>query len=418
MFYSKLYTLFRHKYLILVLLLWGCSSDPGDSPVVIEDDPDEVTITFSAGNASTLTRATTFTAGTPLKIYVYRHSGSTVDFSAAPYKVVEGETTSDVVDGLSAVKLTGGNITEDGRLTVRSNNTYDFIVVINASASVSSGTTPNLGTLSSGILTGFLHGSDILAGRKEKYIAADGSTANITFTGYGADAQGNLPHLCCAVVTEARATEDLISYLLKDGGGQFVYEVAGMDFKQCLPKSANLSFSGDPLALTVVGSGYNTSYSASILGEQKVVTNTSDVAVSRDCILLPYPLREGGDHNTMNIDFRLRVNGGEALFQATNIHVPEFEPGYRYRFIVEMDEPDDSGGDGVIKLLLSVESWSAVNWYSGMGEGETQVLMLLSLGSWSSVAWQSAMGGGDTGGMLLATVGGWNSITWGSQMGE
>jgi hypothetical protein len=406
MFYNCLYTLFRHKYLILVLLLWGCSSDTGDSPVVIEDDPDEVTVTFSAGNSSVLTRAP-FSENTPLKIYVYRGS----DFSVAPYKVVEGKTGGEVANGLFSVTLTGGDLTDDDRLTVRGGNTYNFVVVVNAS---SGATASNLGALSSGVLTGFSHGMDILAGKKTLSVGLGQPNVDVTFTEYGA-VDGKLPHLCCAVLTEARATSALIDKMKKDGGGTFKYAVAGMDFKQCLPKSANLSFSGNPMALTVVGS--STNYSASILGEEKEVNLVSDVARSAQSILLPYPLRTE-TYNTLNIDFRLRINGGETLFEAPGIQAPPFEPGYLYRFIVEMDyeaPPDDY----VIKLLLSVEPWSSVSWQSTMGGSEdTESLMLLSLGSWSSVSWQSAMGSGSTGSMLIVSVSGWSGVTWASHMGD
>lgn len=408
MFYNCLYTLFRHKYLILVLLLWGCSSDTGDSPVVIEDDPDEVTVTFSAGNSSVLTRAP-FSENTPLKIYVYRGS----DFSVAPYKVVEGKTGGEVANGLFSVTLTGGDLTDDDRLTVRGGNTYNFVVVVNAS---SGATASNLGALSSGVLTGFSHGMDILAGKKTLSVGLGQPNVDVTFTEYGA-VDGKLPHLCCAVLTEARATSALIDKMKKDGGGTFKYAVAGMDFKQCLPKSANLSFSGNPMALTVIGTA--ASYSASILGEEETVTDPEVVATSAQGILLPYPLRTGTTYNTLNIDFHLRVNGGGVLFEASNVQVPEFKPGHRYRFIVEMDYtvPPDGEGD-VITLLLSVEPWSSVSWQSPMGGDDSmQSLMLLSLGSWSSVSWQSPMGGDSTGSMLIASVGGWSSATWASQMG-
>ena len=413
MFYHCLYTLFRHKYLILVLLLWGCSSDPGDSPIVVGDDPDEVTVTFSAGNSSTLTRAP-FPADTPLKIYVYRSDGG---FSAAPYKIVEGKTGSTADSGLSSVILTGGNVTDgagDAKLlTVRGGVVYDFIVVVNASSGAQ---LSGLGTLNSGMLTGFSHGADILSGRQTVNVAYGTQEVVVTFKdSYGADAQGNLPHLCSAVVTEARATQTFIDYIKTKG--DFNYQVAGMDFKNCLPKSANLSFSGNPMALTPIGSA--TSYSASILGEVKTVTATADVATSADGVLLPCPLQVSGrNYNVMSIDFRLRVNGGEVTFSTTNVQVPEFKPGYRYRFIVEMDKEADQE-DGVVKLLLSVESWSAVSWDAAIGgSGDTEVLMLVTLGSWSSVSWQSPMGGDGTDNLLIAGVSGWSSVTWASQMGE
>jgi hypothetical protein len=413
MFYHCLYTLFRHKYLILVLLLWGCSSDPGDSPIVVGDDPDEVTVTFSAGNSSALTRAP-FSEGDTLKIYVYRSGG----FSAAPYKVVEGKTGDAGSEQLSPVILTGGDITagDDGvnRLTVRGDFTYDFIVVVNASPGAQ---LSDLGTLNSGMLTGFSHGADILSGRAQKVVALGESPVEVKFTEYGAD-DGNLPHLCSAVVTEARVTEAFITYVKSLYSNKFDYQVAGMDFRNCLPKSANLSFSGDPMALTVLGSA--TSYSASILGDEVEVDDKGDKAESEVGVLLPCPLQAPGirNYNVMSIDFRLRVNGAEVTFPAANVHVPEFKPGYRYRFIVEMDKDNDMN-KGKVNLLLSVESWSAVSWDAVIGGGEDdEVLMQVTLGSWSSVSWQSVMGDGGTDKWFVAGVSGWSSATWMSEMGE
>jgi len=403
-----------------VSFLWGCSSDtPGDNPVVIpEEDPDEVVVTFSTGNSPTLSRAA-FDEGTPVKVFVFRRSQSapgSTNFLAAPYKIVEGTTSG--TGALSSLTFTGGDITErDGSsekmLTVRAGYTYDFIAVVNAT---SGATMANFGTLSSGVLTGFNHGSDILSGRKEGVIVNGQSTVDITFTEFGADA-GNLPHLGSAVITEARATNDLITHLTKDGGS-FRYAVAGMDFKQCLPQSANLPFASNPVAYTIQASGYTSSYSASILGTEVVVTSSSNVAISQNAILLPYPLRYSDkSYNSMTIDFRLRVNGGEVIFSAANIQVPAFNPGYRYRFIVEL-EHDPEVEEGIVNLYLSVEPWDSTTWQSGMGEGEdTESLMMVSLGSWSSVTWRSGMGGSSTNDMIIASVSGWSSTTWASYMG-
>lgn len=410
--------IFKYIFFVVVLLLWGCSSGVGDSPVVpgVEDD-EEVTVTFSTGNSTAVTR-TAFPNGTLVKVYVFRRpsSSSEANLSAAPYKVAEGYTSGTTEGGLSGVTFTGGDITEDKRLTVRSGYKYDFVAVVNASTGAK---ISDMGALSSGMLTGFTHGSDILSGRKEGVEVAPGAIVNVTFTEYGAEA-GNLPHLCSAVCTEAHATQLLIDYLIEEGGS-FKYAVSGMDFKQCLPRSANLPFGGNPMALSVQAAGYTTSYSVSALGDEQTVTDISDVAASDIVVILPYPSRYADadkTYNIMNIDFRLRVNGGEVIFSAVGVQTPAFEPGYRYRFIVELDKDPDVV-EGKVNLLLSIEPWSSAGWESGMGgQDETVNKLVVGLGSWSSVSWQSGMGGGSTGSMIITSVAGWRSTSWTSIMGE
>lgn len=397
-------------WLLFVSFLLGCSSDNGEPLWGGEDGEDEpdVVVTFSTGNSSTITR-TAFADGTPVKMYVYRRSSSGIDLSTAPYKIAEGHTASG--DGVvSDVVFTGGNITDEGQLTVRGNSNYDFVVVVNASPNAKF---TDFGVLGLGILSGFGHGSDILSGRKENVRVNGQESINVVFTEYGADAQGRLPHLCSAVCTEGRVTGALLNHL----GGQLRYAVAGMDFTKCLPQSANLPFGGNPMALSVQAAGYTTSYSAAVLGNEVIVNDVARVAESSNGILLPCPLRfVGQDYNSMNIDFRLRVNGGEVLFQAPGVLTPPFRPGYRYRFIVELDY--DPSNNGSVNLYLSVEPWNSTSWENGMGEGEnTESSVILSLGSWSSVAWESSMGGED-GSMVITSVAGWRSASWSSIMGE
>ncbi|MDR3117951.1 MAG: hypothetical protein LBU44_00770 [Mediterranea sp.] len=403
MFNNCLHTLFRHRYLILVLLLWGCSSDPGDSPIPIEEDPEEVAVTFSVGH---LTRAD-FPEDTPLKIYVFRRAiASAPDFSVTPHRIVIGKTSEKNV---VLEKLENGTVLTDGILMVRYGYKYDFVAVVNATP-----TAKDFGTFSfsSGALTGFTHGTDILAGKVEGAEASGNPTINVEFNKFGAVA-GELPHLCSAVCVEARITEDFFKeFITKPATAtSFKYAVAGMDFKSCLPRRASLPFSGDPIALNVIGSGYTTSYSVSFSGTEVEVDDKDDKATSDDGIILPYSV--GRIYNTLNLDFRLRVNDGETTLEAQNVQAPPFEPGYRYRFIVELDGLSDK-----INLYLSREPWSSIAWQSGMGETDTQNPTIFSLGSWSSVSWQTGMGGSDNNNMFLVSASGWNSATWASQMGD
>lgn len=408
-------------YMILAALLWGCSSDSGNEPPVIED-PDDVTVIFTAGNSATTTASSriAFPVNTPVKIYVYRRSGTSTqpNFLAAPYKVVEGVTagTGTGASDLSTVTFTGGDITSDKKLTVRGGYKYDFIAVVNATPKA---TISDMGTLGAGVLTGFIHGTDLLAGCSIGTGVSGGSgTTEVKFTGYGADANGNLPHLGSAMRTTAKVTEEFLDFMLNTGDKFLNYGVSGMDFKQCLPKSANLPFGGTAMAYQVQGSGYTTSYSVNSPGTIVSMTEVTDVALSNDAVILPFPLRYSDKtYNTIDVDFRLSVNGGEVTFSAAGVQVPEFKQGYRYNFIVELDKDPDVVA-GKVNLYLSIEPWSALTWESGMGEGDTENFGVFSLGSWSSVSWQSGMGAGSDNSLMITSVAGWSSVTWTSHIGN
>jgi hypothetical protein len=179
------------------------------------------------------------------------------------------------------------------------------------------------------------------------------------------------------------------------------------------------------MALTVIGSGYSSSYEVSNKGREVTVLSVDSIAESEDGILLPYPglnktIKNGKDYyyNVLNIDFLLQVNGGGVTFSATNVQVPEFKPGHHYRFIVELDY-DPTVQKGVVHLLLSIERWSSASWQSAKGGDVTGNLMQCSLGSWSSVSWRSAKGGAnDAANMLITSVSGWSSVTWVSDKGK
>lgn len=411
---SRKYTLITFGYCLALMLCWGCSTDlpdASDNPDVPIDDDSEVVVTFSTGNGAAHTR-TCFSEGTPVKIFIYQHQSGGVNLAGVPYKTVEGKTegVGDSNSQLSSVVLTGGDLSNGNYLTVRSGKTYEFIVVVSATTGAK---LTDIGFPASGIITGFTHGSDILAGREQVTVAYGTKNLAVTFKSNGADSQGNLPHLGSAVCIQGRVTEKLLKEL---NTGSVSFAIAGMDFKQCLPKSANLSFTGSSPALIVQGVGFNTSYSANVLTTPVNIDNTESVT-SANGYLLPYPLQNTLGYNVLNIDFRLRVNGGEVVFQAPGLQTPSFDPGYRYKFIIELDY-EAPEKEGVVNLYLSIEPWSSLSWQSGMGESdETDNLMLLSLGSWSSVTWHSGMGAEDTSDKIITSVSGWKSATWISQMG-
>lgn len=419
---SRKYRLRAMSWLLFMsLLLVGCSSDSGDIPWLGEEEEGEFTdvvVTFSAGNSSTVTRAP-FEDGTPIKLFVYRRaSGGGMNYSTTPYKIVEGRTDNSPGATLSNVTFTGGDITSEGKLTVRTNSTYDFVVLANATPGA---TFAEFGSLSSGMLMGLTHGRDLLSGRAEGIEAVVGKkNINVTFTEGGAD-NGLLPHLCSAVCVEAGVTSEFFNHFTEGGGKTLTYAVDGIDFNVCLPKSANLIFLGNPMALSILASGYNTSYSAYIPSGAVTIAKDNDVAKSEEGVVLPYPLRyPERNHNLLDIEFILRVNGAIVYFKAPGVESPAFEPGYRYRFVVKMDYNEHSGDE--MHLYLVVQPWDSVSWSSGMGEGkdyDPESDVVFSLGSWSSITWESGMGaGGDDGDMIITSVAGWRAISWSSVMGN
>lgn len=397
-------------YSLALMLCWGCSdgsTDNPEDPDLTDEDASEVVVTFSTGNGMTHTRVP-FNDKIPVKIFIYQHqSQGGANLKGIPYKIVEG-VTDGIVNDLSIVSLTGGDIT-DGVLTVRSGKRYDFVAVVNAAPEAK---LTDIGFPSLGVLSGFTHGADILAGREEQYVAYGMKNLVVTFNSNGSD-QGNLPHLGSAVCMQGAVTSELWDHL----NGSISFAVVGMNFKQCLPKSANLSFADNPFAMAVQGVGFNTSYFADLLTAPVDISSVSESVTSVNGYLLPYPLLNGAlQHNVLNIDFHLRVNDGEVVFQAPGIRTPSFDPGYRYKFIIELDY--ETGTNGVVNLYLSVEPWSVVSWESGMGEDDNESLMMLKLGSWSSVTWTSPMGDDNSTSKIITSVSEWKSTTWMSQMGK
>jgi hypothetical protein len=368
-----------------MVLLWGCSSDPG----ITEDDPDEVAVTFSAGEV--VTRAN-FQEGVSLKIFVYDRAADAPnpDFLQPPYKIVKGK-----INDVNGVEFTGGDISlPDNRLTVRKNSTYDFVIVVNGSVDAE-----NLGKLeplNAGFLTGFSNGTDVLSGWRKATSGLSGFT--VVFD--------DLPHLCSAVRTEINVNANLITsnYVTSCG-------IDGVRFKECLPAGSELHFSGP--TLTVDNTSYAASYVAPGVNSGTVnntVPGTSNVVTSADGFLLPFPLiYSNRSYNIMNIDFHLQVNNVPVILYAPELQMPAFEAGKRYHFIIELAE-------GEIYLKLAIEDWSKVSWDGTMGGEGDKPFVQYTLGSWTVISWNAGMGGG-SGSTQVLTTGGWTGVTWTSNMG-
>ncbi len=386
-------------YLLLLLTLAsvvGCSKDEPSPP-----RGDEVAVRVNAGSMATYTRAALAEA-TPLTLYVYQRAvAAEMNLAAEPYKVAEAQSQS----GSNAINFTVGG----QPLTVESGHTYDFVIIANE---------PSQATNDKGILRGIGNGYDVMSGRLEGKEIGEGTTSvEIKFTEYGADADGNLPHLVSGVAVETQATNNFIDKLNGENDDQDVtMSVSHAIFKR-YPTSATMNFDSDPMVLNV--SGARGEYELYLGGESKTVTAESDVVTSDVGYLLPYATRTNADdeRNSVDIDFYIGVNGANLLLGATAVQLPPIKANYRYTFTTKMDADPTAGNDGKIDLYLTIEKWNGVDWESGMGTDSDTPAMLVKVGGWSSVSWSHGMGGDSDDDKLIFSVSGWSSVTWSSEMG-
>lgn len=389
--------------LLGLFVVAGCSkSDAPLPPPIVEG----VEVHLAAGSAAPMSRAA-FSEGTPVAVYIYqREVAGVMNLEAAPYKIATGETSSAASADRSAIVLTGGDVS-NGKLTLKTGYTYDFVMVVNPPSDPSK---LSVGAVNSGVMGAIPHGIDLLAGRKEGIAVTEGMTAiEIAFTEFGADEKGNLPHLCSGISIEANATQVLINKLADKGGLNL--SVASATFKR-VAAEGRFTFSSSPLAVVPNPMGYKSSFRMTANSEPVKITSPMQTVLYDKGILLPYPLLSSNNYNVIDIDFYLGVNGAEALLVAQSVQVPEFKAGYRYKFTVEMDKGNDND---VINLYLTVNKWDEASWDSGIGGDDTAQLRVL-VGSWKSVSWQSGIGGDDNDKLLLS-VRGWSSATWSSNIG-
>lgn len=434
-------------FILPALLLGGCSNE-GDGPADA-DNAGLVELRICAGGDAAATR-TAFSEGTPVEILAYARQKAAPDVEAfagpARVYVAEGTASGAKDDGASLSEVTVTRVNNEavanGRLLVEAGYTYDIVVLVNASPRKSytndDGTEKSkFGVLKGTYVSGFTHGSDILAGRATGVkVENTGGVlpVEVSFTGDGSDGQpdakGNLPHLGSAVKVEACLQQGVFDLLLDANKQSVSLGIDGVRFNYCLPASANLPLGGGDnprqMLYAVQSGGYNTSYTVEA-AESGVVSVTApydagspkaNVAVSGDGYLLPCPLKNGADgHNVMNLTFNLLIDGGGVALTANNVELPEFKPGYRYTFMVEFGvEPGTEKGK--INLLLGVERWNSISWTGAEGGYDAGDRVLVNVGGWNGITYQIAEGSYGDGDRLIISVGGFGSVSWGGSEGK
>lgn len=435
-------------FLLPAFLLGGCSNE-GDG-LTDAGDAGLVELRIRAGSDAAATRAA-FGEGTPVEILAYARQKATPEVEAfsgpARVYVAEGTASGAKGDGASLSEVTVARVNNEavanGKLLVEAGYTYDIVVLVNASPRKSytndDGTEKSkFGVLKGTYVSGFAHGSDILAGRATAVRAENTGgviPVEVSFTGDGTDGQpdagGNLPHLGSAVKVEARLQQGVFDLLLADDKQSVSLGIDGVRFNYCLPSSANLPLGGGDnprqMLYAVQVGGYNTSYTAEAV-ESGVVSVTApydesrpkeNAAVSGDGYILPCPLKNASDgHNVMNLTFNLLIDGGGVVLTANNVELPEFKPGYRYTFVVEFGvEPGTEKGK--IDLLLNVERWNSISWTGAEGgydDGADRVLV--NVGGWNGITYQIAEGGYGGDDRLIISVGGFGNVSWGGSEGR
>lgn len=394
--------------LLGLVMVTGCSRRDDVPREVIDDD--SVEVGFTAGMTVTQTRAA-FAADLPIVLYVYqREDPEVMDLRTKPHKALKGVTATGGTNSLSKIMFADIGDTFE----LKANSTYDFVLIVGSDEL----------SYNNGSVHSIPHGVDVLVGRKEGVRFpkgegdADPATVIIKFTEYGADAAGNLPHICSGTAVRVGVSSTLLSHL----GSPVRLGIERADFKR-LPASGTFDFASAPLMkLDLVNDGYRSNYNmiANTAISNITVASTPELSLEsaaasgqivsyNEGVILPYPLKTAGyKNNRIDIDFYINVNGGVVSLGAKEVEVPVFVAGYRYAFSLVMDRKE-------ILLYLSVEPWDlAASWESGMG-GDESTIFRVHVGSWSNVYWSSGMGG--EGDKLLIGVGGWASATWDTDMG-
>lgn len=386
----------------LLLATTSCVKEEKITPGPNSDG--DVVVHFATGSSTPQTRGA-FDVDTPVKLFIYQRNGA-MDLTGTPYKTAEG-VTGIASGGLSTININtvNGVAITDGKLTVKSGRDYDFVILVNAPNDAAK---PELGAINAGVMTGIHHGVDLLAGRTFGSAIA-GTPLEVKFTNYGADNAGNLPHLGSNIATEATLSQALIDFL----SGTPELSIVRTTFKECLPESASFAFSSNPLAY-VVSTSKNSTHAINYNSTPVSITSPTVTALADNGYLLPYISTRTDKKNLMSIDFTLGLNGASTTFSATAVEAPEFKPGYRYKFILELDKT--ANADGSVDLYIAIVKWDSVDWGSGMG-GDAGNYEVIKIGSWSSVRWTTGMGGED-GVYQILSVNGWRSINWASQMGN
>ena len=393
------------------ILLTGCGQQ--DDAVSPQSGKDEVVVHLSAGDAATssVSRAA-FTESQPVRVFVYQRDDDNLTKAqyGKAYKIADGKVASTTTsDGLSTVSFDGGNLTVEG------GHTYDFVLVVNM---------PKNATVSNGVISNIPNDADIMVGRANNYdVPKNASSTTVRFDqGYedGVASDCNLPHLASKVSIVASADDNLVS-----GGGLKMGVVSAEFFG--VDGKASFNFSSTPMVGLTLNGKTGTSFklvnqdlltAVGNVDQDKLtqITSSSDKAVYNKGSLLPIPLAVGAEHNVMNIDFTVNVNGVNNVLSAKSVELPEFKAGYQYTFDIKMKGKD---ADAAIDLYLSVEPWNSVSWDSNMGGDSSNAQLLnLKVGSWSSASWNASMGSDTDGNVFFLTgVSGWSNLSWTAGMG-
>lgn len=361
--------------LCTVLAVSGCSV-ADDTTAVTEG---EVCVRFAVRDADpAVSRAgAVFTAGLPVKVLVFRRSDNAVPASVtgSPYRTFE--TVTDGTGGLEPA--------QSGKtLSIMSGYTYDFYALVNPPANETSAGTWNV-----------QHGTDLLAGSfLGKVVSRSDIDVRVDF--------GDLPHLCSQVQFTAAPSEELLDVVTVNS-----FSVSKVTWSK-LPSWGTFTAGQDRI---VTSNSYTGSFE--LLPTQGAGLEASDFVVGDMGVVLPFPAVYTATTNRIDMKFIMELNGGGVTFDAVNVEVPAFKPGYSYKFIMEL-QPNENGG--AINLMLSVTPWNYLTWVSGMG-GDNETETIIRLGSWSSITWRTGMGGDDEV-MTILTVSGWRSLTWASIMGD
>lgn len=393
-----------------VFALGGCGhSDSPGVPDTPNGGGDERIVCFATGGLHAVSRAP-FAQGTPVKIFVYNDAANPADiFAVSPFKTVWG-TMGDPADDLSEVVLSGGDIDADGLLVLRSGLAYHFIAVVDNTPGATVG---DIAAPTAGAMQPIVHGRDLLAARQSETLAYSTTPATIRFTQNSANA-GNIPHLGCAIAVEGVASAALLAQ-----HPAVAVRVAGIDFYYCLPASAILAFSNvgavDPL--TIVADGWNTARVINYDSSMATLTTTTDKATSGDAVILPYPLRNPpATHNTLNIHFRFSVAGNDVKLEASNVGMPAFVSGYRYRFIVELETVNATTVDAILKLAIG--PWNDTGWTGGIGGDPANDILIIELGNWQTQTITGGIGGDGNRDVSIFTTNPWYEKDWNAPIGR
>lgn len=382
---------------MMMMVAVGCTSEQEhlvpdvdvDQGVEIDDQEREVTFVTGAANG-VFTRAegsVAFVDGTPIKIYIYKYTGETIDYTDYPFKVAEGKLVPSTNEGLSTVKFTGGDVSQAGILTLRSGVKYDFVAVIAASEDINGNLAANAQAIdadvvvSNGVIS-LTSGHDLLVARKTMKVDYSTDPVQVNFDENGAT-NNVIPRLGCGVGMELSFTQ----YMIEDVEGYGNYlrvKLLGFDFEACMPGYTTLGFGdiGTPIDITQ----WDTTLSIDCDLTERRITTETDLIKTGWKYIMPYPLSPeriaaNEEKNRIDLNFRLRINNKiDVDVLVDGVEVVPFEAGYRYKFIVTIEEVGMLDF-AKVTIALQTSSWNGVTWANDIG-GATRAAQVVEPGKY------------------------------------